>query len=397
MILQNNNLHKISLLIALAIISQKISAVEFNAELLSTEEQGNIDLNAFAEPGYLFPGEYKFRITVNNSNISPDDFRISVLSEAGEKNTKICLPKEVIHNIGFTNETLKLIRYSKDNACAELDKISGLEIKPVLNEGRLAIQVPSSFLEYSDSTWSPSSHWDEGIAGFMLDYNISSTMTSYNHRDDTDYTSYNGTAGINYGSWRLRSDYQGYRHNSFTNKKNKSEDLRISRVYTYRNIKSLRSKLSVGENYIYSDLFDSWRYIGLSLQSDERMLPPKLRGYSQQITGIAETNAQVRVSQQGRVLYESSVAAGNFTITDLDTFIKGKLDVEIIEQNGKIKTFQVDTASVPFLTRPGQIRYKFSTGRPINYDHDVDGPSFVHSELSWGVNNNWSIYGGGVA
>ncbi|WP_447763079.1 fimbria/pilus outer membrane usher protein [Citrobacter freundii] len=371
MLLQKR-LHKLSLLISLAVISHKVSAVEFNVEVLSTEERGNIDLNAFAEPGYLYPGEYNFRITVNRTNVSSDDFSVMVFPDVQEKQkTQICLTKEIIHKIGFTNEALELVSYSTENACADLREITGIEIKPVLGEGRLSIQVPTSWLEYSDATWSPSSHWDEGIAGFMLDYNISSTLTSYNHRDDADYTTYNGSAGFNYGAWRLRSDYQGYRQNSFTNKKSQSEDLSLSRVYAYRNIKSWRSTLSVGENYIFSDIFDSWKYIGFGLQSDDRMLPPKLRGYSQQITGIAETNAQVRVSQQGRVLYESSVPAGNFTISDLDTFIKGKLDVEIIEQNGKIKTFQVDTANVPFLTRPGQVRYKFSTGRPINYDHDV--------------------------
>ncbi|WFV09246.1 fimbria/pilus outer membrane usher protein [Citrobacter freundii] len=397
MLLQKR-LHKLSLLISLAVISHKVSAVEFNVEVLSTEERGNIDLNAFAEPGYLYPGEYNFRITVNRTNVSSDDFSVMVFPDVQEKQkTQICLTKEIIHKIGFTNEALELVSYSTENACADLSEITGIEIKPVLGEGRLSIQVPTSWLEYSDATWSPSSHWDEGITGFILDYNISSTLTSYNHRDDADYTTYNGTAGFNYGAWRLRSDYQGYRQNSFTNKKSQSEDLSLSRVYAYKNIKPWRSTLSVGENYIFSDIFDSWKYIGFGLQSDDRMLPPKLRGYSQQITGIAETNAQVRVSQQGRVLYESSVPAGNFTISDLDTFIKGKLDVEIIEQNGKIKTFQVDTANVPFLTRPGQVRYKFSTGRPINYDHDVDGPGFVHTELSWGVNNHWSLYGGGVA
>lgn len=391
-------LHKLSLLTALAILSYKASAVEFNVELLSTEERSNIDLNAFSEPGYLYPGEYNFRITVNASNISSGEFRVFVLQNKNDKQkSQICLTKEVIHKIGFTNEALKIIRYSRENECADLSKILGLEIKHFLSEGRLNVQVPTSWLEYSDATWSPSSHWDEGINGFMLDYNVSSAFTNYNNRDDTDYTSYNGTAGFNYGPWRLRSDYQGNKQNIFTNTKYRSENFDLNRIYAYRNIKSWRSTLNLGENYILSDIFDSWKYIGFGLQSDDRMLPPKLRGYSPQVTGIAETNAQVRVSQQGRILYESSVPAGGFTISDLDSFIKGKLDVEVIEQNGKVKTFQVDTANIPFLTRPGQIRYKFSTGRPINYDHDVDGSGFVHSEISWGVNNHWSLYGGGVA
>jgi outer membrane usher protein FimD/PapC len=36
----------------------------------------------------------------------------------------------------------------------------------------------------------------------------------------------------------------------------------------------MMSKLTVGEDYLSSDLFDSWRYTGLSLASDESQLPP---------------------------------------------------------------------------------------------------------------------------
>lgn len=70
------------------------------------------------------------------------------------------------------------------------------------------------------------------------------------------------------------------------------------------------------------------------------MLPPRLRGYAPQITGIAETNARVVVSQQGRVLYDSMVPAGPFSIQDLDSSVRGRLDVEVIEQNGRKKTFR---------------------------------------------------------
>ncbi len=114
------------------------------------------------------------------------------------------------------------------------------------------------------------------------------------------------------------------------------------------------------------------------------MLPPRLRGYAPQITGIAETNARVVVSQQGRVLYDSMVPAGPFSIQDLDSSVRGRLDVEVIEQNGRKKTFQVDTASVPYLTRPGQVRYKLVSGRSRGYGHGTEGPVFATGEASWG-------------
>ena len=48
------------------------------------------------------------------------------------------------------------------------------------------------------------------------------------------------------------------------------------------------------------------------------MLPPNLRGYAPEVTGVAKSNAKVIISQQGRVLYETTVAVGPFRIQDLE-------------------------------------------------------------------------------
>ncbi len=122
---------------------------------------------------------------------------------------------------------------------------------------------------------------------------------------------------------------------------------------------------------------------GSQPESDDRMLPPRLRGYAPQITGIAETNARVVVSQQGRVLYDSMVRRA-IQYSGPDSSVRGRLDVEVIEQNGRKKTFQVDTASVPYLTRPGQVRYKLVSGRSRGYGHETEGPVFATGEASRG-------------
>lgn len=164
----------------------------------------------------------------------------------------------------------------------------------------------------------------------------------------------------------------------------------------YRAIPRWRANLTLGENYINSEIFSSWRYTGVSLESDDRMLPPKLRGYAPQVSGIADTNAHVVISQQGRILYDTTVPAGPFTIQDLDSSVRGRLDVEVIEQDGRKKTFHVDTAYVPYLTRPGQVRYKLVSGRSRNYEHTTEGPVFAAGEASWGISNKWSLYSGGI-
>ncbi|WP_421094483.1 fimbria/pilus outer membrane usher protein, partial [Serratia fonticola] len=53
-----------------------------------------------------------------------------------------------------------------------------------------------------------------------------------------------------------------------------------SRFYAYRAIPRLGAQLTIGENYLYSDIFDSFRFSGVSLTTDDNMLPPNLRGYA---------------------------------------------------------------------------------------------------------------------
>lgn len=135
-------------------------------------------------------------------------------------------------------------------------------------------------------------------------------------------------------------------------------------------------------------MFDSWRYTGASLVSDESQLPPRLRGYAPEVSGIARTNAKVTISQQGRVIYESTVAAGPFRIHELNSAVSGQLDVRVEEQDGSVQTFQVTTATIPYLTRPGQVRYKLAAGRSSDYTHHVEGPAFGTAEISWGISNS---------
>ncbi|MBP1000611.1 fimbria/pilus outer membrane usher protein, partial [Serratia fonticola] len=55
------------------------------------------------------------------------------------------------------------------------------------------------------------------------------------------------------------------------------------------------------------------------------------------------------------------------------------------------------TATIPYLTRPGQVRFKLAAGRPSDFQHKVNGPMFATGEFSWGVSNGWSLYGGGLS
>ncbi|XNM60391.1 fimbria/pilus outer membrane usher protein [Escherichia coli] len=72
-----------------------------------------------------------------------------------------------------------------------------------------------------------------------------------------------------------------------------------SRYYAWRALPSLKAKLALGEDYLNSDIFDGFNYVGGSVSTDDQMLPPNLRGYAPDISGVAHTTAKVTVSQMG--------------------------------------------------------------------------------------------------
>ncbi|OAT26405.1 PapC family outer membrane usher protein [Buttiauxella ferragutiae ATCC 51602] len=378
-------------------------AVEFNTDVLDASDRQNINVSRFSQAGYVMPGQYQLQVVINGQSMSSSTLPVTFAElkktvEEGDKKSlpQACLTREIVAQMGLTETSQGKLLWIPfgETECADFSQLPGVEIQADLSDGTLLINMPQAWLEYSDATWLPPSRWDNGIPGLMLDYNLNATVTQPQEREESRNFSFNGTTGANFGPWRLRADYQG----NITQVDGESDDNQFdwNRVYLYRAIPKLQANLTLGENYISSDIFSAWNYTGVSLESDDRMLPPKLRGYAPQVSGVAETNARVVISQQGRILYDATVPAGPFTIQDLDSSIRGRLDVEVIEQNGQKKTFQVDTAYVPYLTRPGQVRYKLISGKSRTNGHDLEGPFFVSGEASWGINNSWSLYGGGI-
>ncbi len=368
--------------------------IEFNTQVLDLEDKDNIDLSYFSNSNYVMPGVYHFTLKVNNDQLS----EISVpyySSEKDENQTEACLSPDVAKSLGLVDSSFKKLKWWRDGECLINDSLPGLTINGDLATSTLHVNIPQAYMEYNAPNWDPPSRWDEGIPAIMLDYN---TTANIFRSPDNDLTTLSGTGvvGANLGSWRLRADWQGNYQKTSSGAGNNSshKDFSWTRLYTYRAIPSLKSKLILGENYFQSSLFDSFRFTGVSLLSDLSMIPPSLRGYAPEITGVARTNATVTISQQGRILYEELVAPGPFRIQNLNDSVSGTLNVVVTEQDGSQQEFNVETSNLPYLTRPGQIQHKLSLGRPSSLSHKTEGDTFFSGELSWGVNNGWSLIAG---
>ncbi|MDM3869180.1 outer membrane usher protein [Proteus faecis] len=371
-------------------------SVQFNTELLDLNDKKNIDLDKFSKANYIMPGGYTLKIKLNNNSILPEQKVFFFQSKEDKNKTVACLNKELVNNIGFKEDIIKKLIWKNNEQCVDLNSIPGTVINGDLSTSTLSLNIPQAYLDYRTTNWDPPSAWDDGIIGAFLDYYVTAKNNHSNKGDNSYTANANGVAGINLGVWRIRSDWQSrLNHTSGTNNAIKS-NFKWTRIFAYRAIKQIQAKLSIGEDYLNSDLFDSFRFAGISLRSDINMLPPNLRGYAPEVTGVANTNATVIISQDGRIIYQTQVAAGAFRIQDLSDVTSGKLDVRIEEQDGTVREFQVNTATIPYLTRPGSVRYKFSVGQPTSFDHRSEGDLFASSEFSWGVSNGWSLFGGSL-
>lgn len=370
--------------------------VQFNTDVLDVADRAKIDLGQFARAGYLMPGDYELTLRINDTEL-PEQTISFFVPDDDPKGSAPCLTSDIVKMLGLKEKAADSLKWWHNGQCLSLGSLSGMEAHPDLGTGSLYLNIPQAYLEYANEFWDPPSRWDNGVPGLLFDYSLNGTASRQQAGGQQTSASGNGVAGLNLGAWRLRADWQAlYDRSSGKTGSRTQQSWTWDRYYLYRAVTSLRAKLILGENTLPSSMFDSFDFTGASLTSDDGQLPPNLRGYAPEVTGIAKTNAKVTISQQGHVLYETTVAAGPFRIQDLDDTVSGALDIKVQEQDGSIRTWQINTANIPYLTRPGTVRYKISAGKPSDEAHHLTDARFVSAELSDGISNGWSLFGGGM-
>lgn len=389
--------HKLLAATALCCAATWASAAEefqFNTDVLELKDRENLDLGVFASANFIMPGQYNLLVHVNRDTLT--EYAVDYIpADDDPKSSVACLSPALVNELGLKAHVIKSLNWWHDGACLDLRSVPGMQARGELGPSALYLSIPQEQLEYTAPNWDPPSRWDNGVSGVLLDYNLNAQTTERRQgKGRRDNLSGNGTAGINLGAWRLRGDWQTQMQRS--DDEPSLDQFAWSRFYALRAVPSLRSNLIVGEDYLDSSLFGSFRYTGANLSSNDNMLPPNLRGYAPEVTGVARTNARVVIRQQDRVLYDTQVPPGAFRIQDLNDAVSGQLDVRVEEQDGSVQEFQLDTASIPYLTRPGTVRYKLAAGKPSDWEHQMDGPAFATGEFSWGVSNGWSLYGGSL-
>lgn len=389
------NRKNIGYIISLIMCGGYTNAETFNINALNLSVDDNIDLSYF-EKNSLSEGLYESDIILNDKKIIRGE-KIKFINNGGI--IEPCITAQLIKRFPLNEEAKEILLSSQENDCINLlslDQNVAIDFND--SEQVLSISIPQKYMESTDSSWVTPEMRDYGIAGLILDYTISDNHLTRKNEETRNQLYAFGNVGANFAQWRLRANYQ------YENKlagedgqSSKKRNLDWDQVYAFRDITSLSAKLFAGEIFIKSDLFDSVRFKGVSMFTDESMMPPNLRGYAPQITGVAASNATVTLSQNGRIISQVKVPAGPFVIKDLSQSIMGTIDVTVAEDNGKETKFQFTTTNIPFLTRKGQARYTLNLGQlsPKNGTHAND--NFMTVESSVGVFNNTSVFGGIVA
>ncbi len=236
------------------------------------------------------------------------------------------------------------------------------------------------------------SRWDDGINALFMNYRLDVDKRRARYSWDS-----SGTdsilaleSGLNLGPWRMR--YQ----NTFWRERDGSRGSYTSGYSLWRSLQSLRARFTLGDGYTSSNLFTSMAYRGISLASDNAMLPDRWRAWTPVINGYARGEAEVTIRQNGERVYRIHVPPGPFTIRDFNPpNDEGNLELTVQESDGTERVRVLPYALMPNLVKQGRFNYELVTGRFKPYHGvEMDKDRFWQSTISWGTWSGLTLFAG---
>ncbi|QCR34969.1 fimbrial biogenesis outer membrane usher protein [Nissabacter sp. SGAir0207] len=358
--------------------------VKFNTGFIAAEMEG-VDLSAFDGEGMVNPGIYPVEVTVNGKEIGVKQIRFA--KDSGDNELAPCLSPELI--IQSDVNVKKFPADWKDQSCVALDTlVPGSTHHYDTDEEALALTFPQASLLHSPNGYVSPELWDNGVPSLAVNYSFSASDVKYRDNTSNKYLYGNALTSLKWGAWRL------YTYDSVSSNDDGSQWDHMS-AYVQRAIAPLEAEFQAGDIHTSGQMFDSISLRGAKLATDDRMWPDSMRGYAPVVRGVADTNAQVTVRQNGNVIKELTVPPGEFVVDDLyATGYGGDLEVTITEATGQVRKFIVPYSSVPMLLRAGYSKFSTSIGEVRNGDLK-EAPVMMEATYQYGLNNLITAYGGG--
>lgn len=331
------------------------------------------------------PGIYNVDVYVNKQYIGRKEIDF-VAEENGD--VRPCFNYDVIKQLGLTKDILTTIPESQDE-CISLSDYVKNTTNFNLSKLNLNLMIAQSDLINLPRGYTNPDNWEAGNSIGFVNYMASAYHSSINndfgHQKQTSgFLSVDG--GINFGKWQFRQQSNiNFSEGGDTQWNN-------SRTYIKRPVEQIQGNILLGQTYTSGRFFSGLRFTGINVSSDDRMLPPSMRGYAPTITGIARSNAKVSIFQNNRILYETSVSAGAFSINDLyPTSYNGNLLVKVEEADGSTSEFTVPFSAVPESLRKGHIKYNFDAGKTKDIS---ENSYFADSSIQYGLSNKVTLISG---
>lgn len=395
----------------------------YNPAFLSSDPAGVADLSRFEGNGQA-PGSYRVDVYLNGNFVATRDVTFKVAdaaSVAASKNAPglpqttstgqpvpskpitsqddtgliACLTPKSLNAMGVNLDPFAVLAKADPNSCVNVaTAIPAASAAFDFEQQRLDISIPQAAMRNNARGYISPDQWDDGINALSLNYNFTGSNNSDHSEGGTADNNYflGLNSGLNLGAWRLR-DYSTWNYDS-NNEEEKSDIQHIS-TYVERAIIPLKGELTAGDSYTPSDVFDSLSFRGIQLASDDNMMPDSMKGFAPTIRGIAKSNAQVTIKQNGYTIYQSYVQPGAFEINDLfPTSSSGDLTVEVKESDGTTSSYTVPYSAVPILQRDGRLKYAFTAAEYRSNGGAQDNVDFGQGTLIWGLPHGFTVYGG---
>ena len=349
-----------------------------------------VDLDAFLQGSTVAEGTYRVDIYLNRSLVGRQDVSFSRQKKNGR--VEACLTVPFFESLGLDLKPLReagKLDESQPDLCYDLPAlIEPSSVEYDTSRQHLNISLPQASMLRSARGYVDPALWDEGVAAAFTNYNVTGRRNTTKTGNNDSY-SVGLNNGINLGPWRLRND------SNISSSEATGTKLTSNRTFAQRDITSLKSQLTLGQSYTSSQIFDSVRVKGLTLASDDSMLPDSQRGYAPTIRGDAETNATVEIRQNNYLLYSVTVPPGPFVIDDIyPNGSNGDLEITVIEADGRRRVTTQAFASLPQMIRRETFRYNLALGQYDSNGYYGVTPTVGMAGLSYGAGDNTTLFGG---
>ncbi len=235
---------------------------------------------------------------------------------------------------------------------------------------------------------------DTGIPALLLNYDINYKKYAglrYARKKTKNNLVAEVHSGINYRQWRLRAKQ------FYNNEDQQQPTIKLREIHAEKDIPELNSRLHIGDGYSSPFYLSGFPYRGVRLSSDDGMFPLAHGPILPWVYGVANSDAEVEILQNGSTVHRTMVTPGEFFLRNIKLFDKsGAITMIVKESDGSTTYYDVPWSQLDSIFDKSAWRYDLSLGHFMDYDavDMMTKPLFLQGGGGYGISKNSSLHGG---